>query len=149
MLLHLPIAILATLSPIHVSDTVPTFDIVRECRYEGGSAATVERCSQDETAALGQLKTEWVQFVGADKRSCMETTQIGGFASYVELLTCLEMARDVVSTSANPENLRAKSGSRSSGPVSTQCQSSSPSSASASTRRSCPLWRPRAPTHIR
>jgi hypothetical protein len=36
-----------------------------------------------------------VQFVGADKRSCMETTQIGGFASYVELLTCLEMARDV------------------------------------------------------
>src|SRR6266436_3960862 len=101
MLLHLPIAILATLSPIHVSDTVPTFDIVRECRYEGGSAANVERCSQDETAALGQLKTEWVQFVGADKRSCMETTQIGGFASYVELLTCLEMARDVVSASAN------------------------------------------------
>ncbi len=39
MLLHLPIAILATLSPIHVSDTVPTFDIVRECRYEGGSTA--------------------------------------------------------------------------------------------------------------
>jgi hypothetical protein len=113
MLLHLPIAILATLSPIHVSDTVPTFDIVRECRYEGGSAANVERCSQDETAALGQLKTEWVQFVGADKRSCMETTQIGGFASYVELLTCLEMVRDDVNASAtNPENLRAKSGSR-------------------------------------
>jgi hypothetical protein len=95
MLLHLPIAILATLSPIHVSDTVPTFDIVRECRYEGGSAANVERCSQDETAALGQLKTEWVQFVDADKRSCMEMTQVGGFASYVEVLTCLEMARDV------------------------------------------------------
>ena len=53
MLLHLPIAILATLSPIPVSDTVPTFDIARECRYEGGSAANVERCSQDETAALG------------------------------------------------------------------------------------------------
>ena len=116
MLLHLPIAILATLSPIHVSHTVPTFDIVRECRYEGGSAANVERCSQDETAALGQLKTEWVQFVGTDKRSCKETTQIGGFASYVELLTCLEMARDVVSASANPENLRAKSGSRSTRP---------------------------------
>ena len=112
MLLHLPIAILATLSPIPVSDTVPTFDIVKECRYEGGSAANVERCSQDETAALWQLKMEWVQFVGADKRSCMETTQIGGFASYIELLTCLEMARDVVSASANPENLRAKSGSR-------------------------------------
>src|SRR5260370_41385446 len=116
MLLHLPIAILATLSPIHVSDTVPTFVSVRESRYEGGSAANVERCSQDETAALGQLKTEWVQFVGTDKRSCMETTQIGGFASYVELLTSLEMARDVVSASANPKNPPAKSRSTSTQP---------------------------------
>ena len=49
---------------------------------------------RDEAAALGQLKTEWAQSVGAEKRSCMVTTQIGGFASYVELLTCLEMARD-------------------------------------------------------
>ena len=110
MLLHLPIAILATLSPILVSDTVPTFDIVKECRYEGGSAANVERCSQDETAALAQLRTEWAQFAGADQKTCMvTTTTTGGFASYVELLTCLEMARDVVSANANPENLRAKS----------------------------------------
>ena len=43
MLLHLPIVVLATLSPFAVSDTVPTFDIVKECRYEGGSAANVER----------------------------------------------------------------------------------------------------------
>jgi hypothetical protein len=42
----------------------------------------------------------------------METTQIGGFAGYVELLTCLEMARDVVSANADPEDPRAKSGSR-------------------------------------
>ena len=116
MLLHLPIAILATLSPIPVSDTVPTFDIVKECRYEGGSAANVERCSQDETAALWQLKMEWVQFVGADKRSCVETTQTGGFASYVELLTCLQMARDVVSANTSPKNPPAKSGSRSTQP---------------------------------
>ena len=106
MLLHLPIVILATLSPIHVSDTVPTFDIVRECRYEGGSAANIEQCSQDETAALGQLKTEWVQFVGAEKRSCMDTTQIGGSASYVELLTCLEIARDVKSADNNTRGPR-------------------------------------------
>jgi hypothetical protein len=116
MLLHLPIAILATLSPIHVSDTVPTFDIVRECRYEGGSAANVERCSQDETTALVQLRTEWAQFAGTDQKTCMVATTTGGFASYVELLSCLEMARDVVSANANPENLRAKSGSRSTGP---------------------------------
>jgi hypothetical protein len=45
MLLHLPIVILATFSPVTVSDTVPKFDIVRECRFEGGSAT-------DSTAAL-------------------------------------------------------------------------------------------------
>ena len=112
MLLHLPIAILATLSPIHVSDTVPTFDVARECRYEGGSASNVEQCSRDEAAALGQLKMEWVQFVDADKRFCMETTQIGGFASYVELLTCLEMARDEASPNTNSNDPDAKSASR-------------------------------------
>jgi hypothetical protein len=112
MLLHLPIAILATLSPIHVSDTMPTFDIVRECRYEGGSAANVEQCSQDETAALAQLTTEWAQFAVTDRKTCMVTTTTGGFASYVELLTCLEMARDVVSPNTNPNDLHAKSGSR-------------------------------------
>ena len=97
MLLHLPIVVLATLSPVAVSDTVPTFDILKECRYEGGSAANVEQCLRDEAAALGQLKTEWERSVGAEKRSCMATTQIGGFASYVELLTCLEMAGGVTS----------------------------------------------------
>src|SRR5258707_13692874 len=101
MLLHLPIAIMATLSPIPVADTVPTFDIARECRYEGGSAANVEQCSRDEAAALRQLKTEWVQFVGAAKRPCVETTQIGGFASYLELLTCLEMGLEFGGARAN------------------------------------------------
>ena len=37
MLLHLPIIVLATLSPVAVSDTVPNLDIVSECRFEGES----------------------------------------------------------------------------------------------------------------
>ena len=93
MLLHLPIAILATLSPVAVSDTVPKFDIVRECRLEGGSTVGFDRCSDDEGAALRQLQQAWAQFAGADKRNCIVATTIGGFASYVALLTCLEMAR--------------------------------------------------------
>jgi hypothetical protein len=102
MLLHLPIAIMATLSPVAVSDTVPKFDIVGECRFEGGSTADFDRCSQDEAAALGQLKTEWAQFIGADKRNCIVETTTSGFASYVELLTCLEMAREANNTDKNP-----------------------------------------------
>jgi hypothetical protein len=111
MLLHLPIAIMATLSPIAVSDSVPQFDIVRECRFEGGSIATFDRCSQDEAAALSELKTKWTKFSSVDQKTCMATTTIGGFASYVDLLTCLEMAPDVVSANNNPQDPRTKSGS--------------------------------------
>jgi hypothetical protein len=112
MLLHLPIAILATLSPIAVSSSVPQFDIAKECRYEGGSTANFERCSQDETTALAQLRTEWGQFAGTDQKTCMVTTTTGGFASYVELLTCLEMARDAAGANTIPDNPPVKSGSR-------------------------------------
>ena len=93
MLLHLPIAILAAFSPVAISDAVPKFDIVRECRFEGASTVEFDRCSDDESAALRQLETEWAQFAGVDRRQCIATATIGGFASYVELLTCLEMAR--------------------------------------------------------
>jgi hypothetical protein len=113
MLLHLPIAILATLSPIPVSDTLPKFDIVRECRFEGGSTVEFDRCSQDEAAALEQLKANWAQFTGADKSSCVGAATIGGVASYVELLTCLEMANN---TDKNPGDPKRADPMRSVGP---------------------------------
>jgi hypothetical protein len=110
MLLHLPIAIMVTLSPIAVSDSVPQFDIVRECRLEDGETATLDRCSQDETAALSELKTQWEKFSSVDRKTCMATTTVGGFASYVDLLTCLEMARDVANENNNPQDSRTGSG---------------------------------------
>ena len=104
MLLHLPIAILAAFSPVAVSDTVPKFDIVRECRFEGGSTVEFDRCSQDEAAALEQLKANWAQFTGVDKSTCLSVATVAGFASYVELLTCLEMAREANNTDKNPRD---------------------------------------------
>jgi hypothetical protein len=112
MLLHLPVAILATLSPIPVSDTVPTFDMVRECRFEAGSIVDFDRCSRDEAIALRQLQQAWTKFAGADKKTCVGETTIGGFASYVELLACLEMAQDAASAKTDPADPHAKSGSR-------------------------------------
>ena len=104
MLLHLPIATLATLSPIIVSDMVPKFDTVKECSFEGGDAA---RCSRDEAAARRQLHEAWSQYVTGDRRTCTAETTIGGFASYVELLTCLEMERDAKSSNNGPRRPRA------------------------------------------
>jgi hypothetical protein len=102
MLLHLPIVLLATLSPIAVSDTVPRFDIVRECRFESLSTTDFDRCRQDEGTALRQLQQDWTRFVVADKSTCLTSTTIGGFTSYVELLTCLEMSRDASNADGNP-----------------------------------------------
>jgi hypothetical protein len=102
MLLHLPIAILATLSPVPVSNTVPTFDMARECRFETGSMVDFDRCSHDEAIALRQLQEAWTKFAGADKKTCVGETTIGGGVSYVELLTCLEMASEVRKDDHNP-----------------------------------------------
>jgi hypothetical protein len=112
VLLHLPIVIMATLSPIAVSGTVPKFDIVKECRFEGGSTVEVDRCSEDEGAALRDLQQDWVKFAGADKRNCTVEATTSGFSSYVELLTCLEMARDAAGPNINPNEPHANSGSR-------------------------------------
>jgi hypothetical protein len=116
MLLHLPIAILATLSPVAVSDTVPKFDIVRECRFEGGSTVDFGRCSQDEAEALEQLRANWAQFTGADKSTCLSVATDAGFASYVELLTCLEMAREANNTDKNPRDPKRTDPMRPAGP---------------------------------
>ena len=37
----------------------------------------------------------WSSFVLADRTHCVNETTMGGLSSYTELLTCLEMARDV------------------------------------------------------
>jgi hypothetical protein len=108
MLLHLPIAILAAFSPIAVSDAVPKFDIVRECRFEGGSTVEFDRCSQDEVAALERLKANWALFTGVDKSTCLSGATVAGFASYVEFLTCLEMARDANNVDDNPRGPHAR-----------------------------------------
>ncbi len=105
MFRHLPIAMIATLSPVAVSDAVPTFDIVKECRFEsqwpdGVSTDVVtttafDRCSRDEVDARERLQQKWTQFVAADKSTCLIETNVGGLPSYVELLTCLELANDL------------------------------------------------------
>jgi hypothetical protein len=95
MLIHLPIIFLTSLHPIAGANTVPKFDITLECQSEGGTKPMLDRCSDDEKQALKQLRAEWTQFAASDVKQCTEETNIDGSPSYVELLTCLEMARDV------------------------------------------------------
>jgi hypothetical protein len=95
MLAHLPIVILAALHPMPVADAMPKLDIARECKFEGGIQPTQESCASDETQARNQLQTEWNQFGPDAKKQCYEESTTDNISSYVELLTCLEMERDV------------------------------------------------------
>ena len=99
MLMHLPIVILASLPLTPVADNVPKFDIARECRSEGGSQAVQEKCAADEAEARDHLQPLWIQSSAADKTVCIRETSMDSTPSYVELLTCLEMARDVKKSS--------------------------------------------------
>jgi hypothetical protein len=99
MLLHLPIIIVASLQPTAVADAVPKFDIARECQSEGDTKEMQDQCAADERQARDQLQKEWTQFGASDKAECYRETNTDGTPSYVEFLTCLEMARDVKKTS--------------------------------------------------
>ena len=53
-----------------------------------------EACMADENAALSTLRQNWVKYAANDKTLCIGTESTGGPASYVELLSCLEVNRD-------------------------------------------------------
>ena len=60
-----------------------------------GLKATVEQCVNGEHDIRVQLEREWPTLSPADKQHCVSLATTGGELSYTELLTCLEMARDV------------------------------------------------------
>ena len=85
------------------SDDIPTLDVRPVCRgiasqseLEAGLQQTsFEQCVQSEQAVREQLKKEWSTFSTADKSHCVALAKTGGESSYTELITCMEMARDV------------------------------------------------------
>ena len=77
---------------------VPTLDVAKTCRpiaNDRSLAIDTDRCFKTEKQAHEQLTREWADFPAADRTLCTQTATMGGTASYVELITCLEMKRDV------------------------------------------------------
>jgi hypothetical protein len=85
------------------SDDIPTLDVNPVCRgiasqseLEAGLQRTnFEECVQSEQATREQLKKEWSTFSVPDKQHCVSLAKTGGESSYTELITCMEMSRDV------------------------------------------------------
>jgi len=102
MLIPFSMIALSTQLVMTVADGVPKFDIARGCRVDSSQAfdlsvglnETVKRCVADEQQALTKLQTQWSQFREPDKTQCTGEANIGGTPSYVDLLTCLQLAND-------------------------------------------------------
>jgi hypothetical protein len=62
---------------------------------EGLRKVSFDQCLQAEKVDRETMIKEWSTFSADDKRHCIALTTTGGESSYTELLTCLEMARDV------------------------------------------------------
>ncbi len=96
------ILIALSLAPQSVSalaDTPPKLDVGPSCNAAAGYAGLVGRnkasCMSDESEALNVLNKNWSQYSSFDKTDCVGMVKTGGPPSYVELLSCLEMMRDV------------------------------------------------------
>jgi hypothetical protein len=76
----------------------PTLQVGPSCEAAGRGAVVLgrnkEACLADENAALTTLKQNWPQYAANDKTLCIGMEARGGPASYVELLSCLEVNRD-------------------------------------------------------
>jgi hypothetical protein len=82
---------------------VPTLDVAPLCHgitdqsdlQEGFRRVSFDQCIEAEQGDREQIKKEWSEFTASDKQHCTNEVKMGGESSYTELLTCLEMARDV------------------------------------------------------
>jgi hypothetical protein len=81
-----------------LADDVPTYDVRSTCRaetHDDPGAGTAAACLADEQKARETLVAQWGQFTPESKRSCAKLEGVtAGIRSYVELLTCLQIAKD-------------------------------------------------------
>jgi hypothetical protein len=88
----------ATQLLVPVADKVPDFEIQASCRAVAAIAMadsqSYSSCISDEDTARGQLIQVWQSFPVTEQARCTAEASGDGMASYVELLVCLQMARD-------------------------------------------------------
>jgi hypothetical protein len=81
-----------------VADEFPSFSVEASCKaVEGFGLAiehTLESCVNDENAAKAELRQKWGSYPAAVRSRCVAETMIGD-PSYVDILTCVQMAQDV------------------------------------------------------
>jgi hypothetical protein len=85
------------------SDQYPVLNVAPLCHgitdqsdlQEGLRNVSFDQCMKAEQTDRETMIKEWSTFSADDKRHCVAEATMGGESSYTDLLTCLEMARDV------------------------------------------------------
>src|SRR5271170_8390297 len=100
-----PVLLLGAHLIMPVADSVPKLNVEQVCQgiaQQGGVsfhdtdvAEEKKNCLDSEQAIRDELVKQWSSFASDDKTHCTNESTMGGESSYTELLTCLEMARDV------------------------------------------------------
>ena len=83
---------------------VPTLDVSGTCKPIPGDrtfAIDTDKCFKTEREAREQLMRQWTNFAETDRTQCTQRATMAGMASYVALITCLEMKRDVAKLPAD------------------------------------------------
>ena len=104
------------------ADDVPNLNVEPVCdgiAKQGGVtfhdpqiAQEKKNCLDTEATVRNELVKQWATFDRADRTSCVNESEMGGESSYTELLTCLEMARDVRALRAEQEESPPAKGGR-------------------------------------
>jgi hypothetical protein len=95
---------------------VPAFDLKKSCKTTEDTALSlgrsVESCINSEEAAREQLENRWAEFPGGKRAECVGVSSIGGAPSYIEVLTCLELAQDLERIRSAPAETTGFGGGR-------------------------------------
>ena len=90
------VALLLMGAPATAADGPPDLDIEKTCRSAASAGvndnANQDGCLRSERSAHDEVKRRWSEFTPAAKRQCQKQFEAGGFPSYVEMVTCLELA---------------------------------------------------------
>ena len=83
---------------IPASDQVPSLGVAASCKAVTAmgivDSQSYEACMKDENSARVQLVQSWQSFSAPHRVQCTSEASMGGTASYVDLLVCLQLARD-------------------------------------------------------
>jgi len=80
------------------ADAVPDLDVERTCQSAQvantsiSDKANYDGCLRSEREARKEAERHWGSYTPAAKRQCQNQFKAGGYPSYVEMVTCLELA---------------------------------------------------------